>query len=1063
VDYFRFKYWINIRQFIWLILLPFIPIQSISAQSTKYERPSKVINRSNGLPDEYIMSMTQDSMGFIWIGTSNGLVRFDGTESRVWQQDEADSLSLNSSWITDLEYDHYRNRIWLGTAFGLNFLDLKSGEIYSIKNDPSNHFDINKNWIEGLFLDSDHNLWIFDNNFHLLDLKTGRCESFKNSFADGSDLIISMENDIIEKDIVWLNTFAGVIKFNISSKSFEEHLFYKNKDKLLEKKLNQGRYCLYQHDDGRIFSCIENGGLVAHDKKSKSSHIVSPIWNGKELRKNLKYKSIVRLNHDHLIFFTDIGRFIYKVSTNKIIEYFDDNNYSQKTVAPSLMDNMNRIWISSILGIEVYDPQSIQIESIEFERNNLKEHILVNELIEDTKEKTLLFCQREGQFLYQFDLVKHQLLPPIDILKETDLRDLEDDKARIVDLKVNHEGKVLILMEDILYEYSENKWSKIIELPKLKTPPYISFTEHSNSDLIFTTNYEGIVRLSEEYSKIDRYHKGYLNDPGHWLLDGFSDNQNKYWINQLNVGFIKMDFKKDESEIFDWGKELGRTNLITRDQAWINDTSLLVALGTMGLGLVHRDHSNSGPSKIYKSGQKGLTSNKVYSIESDQEGNYWMLGELGLIKFDPQLDSFYYYSYPNNKYNIKNEVDYQMTFKSISDGRMVFGFGQGLAFFNPKEISSNKEIIHPIITKIGINNRQYDIFESKDTALTLKHFENNLTFDFSSISHTRSENNIYKYRLAGLEDQWNYSSASNRQIKYSNLDNGSYSFQLFASNSDGIWSTKPANLKLVILSPWWESWWAIIAYCLIGGFVARIWYTQRKKKWLLQSEIQIQKQRTKTIVAQKNVELLNALIRGEETERSRLSRELHDGVGAMIAAIKMYFHSMEHKSPQLDIDPLFKKTRTLVSDTYDEVRNISHNLMPVNIQHQTLNMAIEELCDFYSSSGDIKISFNSTIENNIDLPEVKVNLYRITQEIFRNIISHAQANQIMVELKKSQNSILLIIENDGKVFNFNNNLESTGIGLKNIMHRVEFIKGELKVSRNLNQRMNYVISVPLSR
>ncbi|HHC79112.1 MAG TPA: tetratricopeptide repeat protein [Flavobacteriia bacterium] len=238
-----------------------------------------------------------------------------------------------------------------------------------------------------------------------------------------------------------------------------------------------------------------------------------------------------------------------------------------------------------------------------------------------------------------------------------------------------------------------------------------------------------------------------------------------------------------------------------------------------------------------------------------------------------------------------------------------------------------------------------------------------------------------------------------------------------------------------------------------------------KKRIKYQKTIAVQ---TETLQQQKIIDLqqknkliaLNSMIEGQEVERLRIAKDLHDSLGGLLSTIKAYFVSIQKKVEKLEGIPLTKKTNQLIDEACLEVRRISHNMMPHSLSISGLQSAIEDLGQQLREQGyQVTVEINNLPTNISDTK--KVMIYRLIQEIISNMRKHAQAKNILIQLLGYKNELNLIIEDDGKGFNYSEARKNNGLGLKSINSRVEFLDGIIHWDTQHGNGTTITINIPL--
>ncbi|OYX16060.1 MAG: hypothetical protein B7Z16_12220, partial [Algoriphagus sp. 32-45-6] len=208
-----------------------------------------------------------------------------------------------------------------------------------------------------------------------------------------------------------------------------------------------------------------------------------------------------------------------------------------------------------------------------------------------------------------------------------------------------------------------------------------------------------------------------------------------------------------------------------------------------------------------------------------------------------------------------------------------------------------------------------------------------------------------------------------------------------------------------------------------------------------QHKQRLQLQRIKELETEKQLTATEAVLKGEEKERSRLAKDLHDGLGGLLSGIKFSFQTMKGN---LILTPenarLFERSLDMLDTSIMEMRRVAHNLMPENLIKFGLDTALKDFCGDIQQSGVLKINYISIGLEDAELEQsTSLSIYRIIQELVNNILKHAEAKQALVQLTKNGNLILLDVEDDGKGFEHSKMLLSTGIGWTNIKSRLEYL------------------------
>ena len=252
---------------------------------------------------------------------------------------------------------------------------------------------------------------------------------------------------------------------------------------------------------------------------------------------------------------------------------------------------------------------------------------------------------------------------------------------------------------------------------------------------------------------------------------------------------------------------------------------------------------------------------------------------------------------------------------------------------------------------------------------------------------------------------------------------------------------------------------AALAFMLIGLFV---FFKKRIKyqKTISEQGKAIQKQEITELQQKNKLLALSSMVEGQEAERLRIAKDLHDSLGGLLSTVKNHFSTIQNEIKALEKLNLTEKTGELIDEACIEVRRISHNMMPHALSLSGLKGAIEDLAEQLVSEG-----FDTTLEISDELRYLeetkKVMIYRLVQEIISNIRKHAEAKTILIQLLVYEREIKLIIEDDGKGFEYNKALAKGGLGLKSINSRVEFLDGQINWDSQPEKGTTISINIPV--
>jgi signal transduction histidine kinase len=228
----------------------------------------------------------------------------------------------------------------------------------------------------------------------------------------------------------------------------------------------------------------------------------------------------------------------------------------------------------------------------------------------------------------------------------------------------------------------------------------------------------------------------------------------------------------------------------------------------------------------------------------------------------------------------------------------------------------------------------------------------------------------------------------------------------------------------------------LLAIALLAVLALLIWLRYRHRRKLHAQQLQ-------TIEKERTVQVLEALMQGEEKERVRLSKDLHDGVGGLLSAVKMHFSAIRREQEVLRESPAYAHAISLLDDAITDIRKTAHNLMPETLYRLGLKEALQNFCNNISYSGTLQVSFYTTGDIGRFKPNFELSVYRIVQELVNNIIKHSKANEALVQLSQHETLLTITVEDNG--IGFNQQSPQQGNGLVSLQSRIRALNGNIAI------------------
>ncbi|GLR18815.1 ATP-binding protein [Portibacter lacus] len=254
-----------------------------------------------------------------------------------------------------------------------------------------------------------------------------------------------------------------------------------------------------------------------------------------------------------------------------------------------------------------------------------------------------------------------------------------------------------------------------------------------------------------------------------------------------------------------------------------------------------------------------------------------------------------------------------------------------------------------------------------------------------------------------------------------------------------------------------------LSVLLGGSFIWGLFSRSKRDKKIALQEQDLNEQKIQTLEQEKKLLSMSSILEGQENERIRIAKDLHDGLGGLLTTVKAHFGKIQSEIEKVENLDIYNTANLMIDKAHDEVRRISHNLMPADLRAGGLPIAVRQLVHELRSIHETETDFELVGFNNTRINEkIELSVYRITQELINNLLKYADASNVFIQLSKFDKEIQIVVEDDGKGFNYNEALASSGLGLKSILSRVEQLNGHMDVVTSSGNGTSVTINIPLS-
>lgn len=1041
--------------------------ENLNAGNLQFENITSI----NGLSNNTVYSITQDSEGFIWIGTREGLNKFDGYSVTSYYHIPGDNTSIPGNFITQL-ISTSSGTLLIGTTNGVCYYNKKTDSFTPILFENKSlgeavriielsNKEILIAAVQGLYsVSTDYKLKLIHSSY-FKDI----CEFKKGviwAAIEDQILLMSDDGEIVKRYDSKL----------LSSKGFN--------------KLTSYIQCLYKDSRGIIWLGTIRSG-IGYYKPETDEFISLKLKEGVNPIEDNFVRTITEDANGLLWIGTESGLYTYDVEKQSFDFYGQSFNPALKGLNDKAIYSIFRssddvMWIGTYFGgVNYARPYQKEFYRIYADggMSRLSGNAL-SEMIETSWGDIWIGTEDGGITIFDpkknsYSYIRHKSSDP-NSLVSNNVHALEEDKSGNIWIGTFIGG---------LSKY--NRKTQKIEQVKLINPDpnvvqYVFSVFIDSKDRMWVGAISGLYMRENERSDFKIFSPD--NFLGNFIYHVDEDKDGNIWVCSYVRGIYKLDsllnishFSRNTPGIF--------SDNIT---FFFNDSRNNQWFGTLEGGLIkYVPKENKFESLTTKN---GLANNTVYAITEDSVGNIWFSTNRGISMLNPETNKIVNYTVHDGL------VGNQFNFKSClrdSKGTIYFGAVNGLTYFKPDELMSNRN--NPVLhftdfkifnnsIKIGENNILQSHIDFQDK-IRLKYKYKAITIEFVALNFVSPKSNEYAYFLEGFDNDWNYLD-DRRNVSYTNLSPGTYKFHLKTSNSDGILSEDERVLTIKILPPFWLSVWGYILYAIIFVSILLLYrrYTIIRHKEKLNVQLAIMENQQKEELSQHRLNFF-----------TYISHEFKTPLTLIIATLDhlLYFD---------DITPKFMKFGNSIRKNAMRLLFLINQLMDfrkMETDHAHIKYNKGDIIQFLKSTFEIfnplfekkniDSAFKSDYESFVayfDPDKIEKIVTNILSNSYKNIASngkigcHVKIQSKKLGLKLSGNEedekdlIIRIYDNGpgiakekiNQIFEpfyteTTSNIPSNGIGLALVKSLVKYLNGSLSVESDEKQGVEFIITLPL--
>ncbi|MBK8522054.1 MAG: hypothetical protein IPL54_14695 [Chitinophagaceae bacterium] len=969
------------------------------------------ISRKQGLPDNLINTVYQDSRGFLWLATNRGLSRYDGRSFKNY-------TTLGAKGITDLIVHNItedkKGNIWFGTESGLNKLNPFT-EIITQYPEGSGPGKIPYRWCNYLYMDKDKGLWLTtEKGLALYNERSDSFENFPVIVFGKDDRINKFINKIVEDSTgkLWLSTSYGVKAFDKKTKTYTSYF-------PLKKNAKGAFYSLFIDHAGTLWAGTFSDGLFRFNASVNNFESVNLDGVDPNTFAINDIAEIKMQNRWYLLLATYGGLVSFKQGDKENLNL--SYSLAGYNLTQFFTDRQQNLWVGSWQGLFKLNPNSFAFKWIPLNENN-KKGTQVFHIIPAVKNRATDFYLTTTGGWYNYNtasqtIAQHYLPAGKEQLLANINRWISDDNGYWF-TSVNGLGYY-----DVSNNTVQDLTPLVIKASAQKTTGYIvKATDKS----FWTTMKRSGILVFDQQTKKDTVIFGDKTKPdntyGNSIADMQKDADGNVWFTSGNklyrVDPFNFSYKTFLAPPPD--EQVAETKISPKGMLFTKNGRLLVCSQ-----LCIYEFKNDRLVTLYP--LKGFSNFSIEKITEDQEANLWVKASEGVFKTDENFTRWEAMS------KLPGWEDGTIISEIHTTNReeILFASDTKIGVLKEKLLQKSRAPLPVIISRVRYGVKE-DHLVSLQKQPIKSSYKDAVEIELSPVDFIAEKENRIFYQLRGWDDEWKELGGGS-MVRYEQLPAGDYTFVTKSVSASGMESAE-TNISFTVVPPFYRTWWFVGLIIILFAAATFLFYRFRLKKALELERI-----------------------------RTRIATDLHDDIGATLSSISLYSQALKGQlketNPNLErvLDKMGENSRDMVASMSDIVWAIN----PDNDEGEKLVKRMESYAADMCAVKNIKLHFSTDEKlNHLLLPlEHRKNIYLIFKEAINNTVKYAQANAVWVKIVLQNKNLTMTITDDG--IGFDEASVKKGNGLKNLYSRALEINGSLHIKSAAGEGTTITLHCPV--
>ncbi|MES2276578.1 MAG: two-component regulator propeller domain-containing protein [Bacteroidota bacterium] len=951
------------------------------------------INYEQGLSNSSIEAVLQDSRGFLWFGTTDGLNRFDGQSIRVYRHILNDPRSLSNNYIHCL-FEDSKHRMWIATNDGLNLFNPVSDDFTNFKH-RDDYTKKNGDKINYIFQDDANSLWLCTawGALTRFDLKSNR---FVDLFFDSASHPLEYHNVycVAKRNAqeFWVGTEKGLNVFNQKLKRFTPDA------NPYTKEFPYKTRTLAVTADHIVWLGTEENGVFRIDQ---NSHKIEHFVHNDNIPGSIGNDRVISMLIDrrNRVFFGTVngGLNIFNENDRTFTKYINNpalkGSLSQRSVSAIYEDNQQNIWVGTPRGgvnMATMSPEKFELYQSDVSGKGLSYND-VRSFCEDLNGN--IWVGTDGGGLNYFNKsTKTFKNYRFNIHNKTSL-----GSDQVMSLCLDHAGRLWIGTFDgglNLFNPATGTFKRFTHDPNNRNSIASNMVESILEDRqqrLWICTYNGGLNLFDPKTETFKLVGQGLSDDtrlrGIKMQSVKEDREGRLWVVTDDGGLNRFDPRTGLCRHYFDDRNNPELSVICIDHAG------RVWAGKKGLYLY-----DPQKDKFFAfTKHPGLSKEFVKNIIENRPGEFWISTSNGLINYNSVSNRLKAYNTHDGLQGPEFETNSGLKSR---EGKIYFGGTNGFNAFMPDAIVSNKFIPPVYLTDFQIFNKHIvpgtnaalkeEVSYAKD--IELSYLDNSISFDFAALNYVKNENNSFAYKLENFDPDWNYI-GHKRHAAYTNLDPGKYVFKVKAANNDDLWNPKETTLHIVITPPFWKTWWFLTLVFIVTALAFFYAYEFKRK-----TDLKIFMEKQKEVIYSQQLQFF-----------TNISHEFRTPLSLILGPLETLLQSnsaLNENRYLQTIEKSAKRLMRLVNELMD-FRKLQLDVIKLRIKpHDTLELFEEIAKEFAVIAQQKDIAFAV----NFDSPAALLWFdQHIIEKIVYNLLNNAfkysdKGGQVLFEIYFSENA-----------------------------------------------------------